>query len=495
VSSLVLTLILAALGALCAVALGQGIRVAYQKDAFGCARCLYIAFSAFIAAYAVAWLGYPAIHQIDLVRNGPISDLGITIVSILLAWALLGGLLFTLGRSLSPEQWFYWAVFYLLAFSYVTVLRERSDFGDVHDYMAAAFNLAHHQKLHSRYLYPPLFATLLQPLVPLGASAIEFTCIAVNFASLLLLFALLQRTLVRYGFAGPTATLLTFVALAANTPVLRTLFYAQPNLHVANLILLSLLLYPKHCFGSAVALAVAAHIKTAPLILVLPFLVNRDWKWLGWYALGLIGVIALTVSINGFGPYRDYLNNISNIYGANGINYRDNSIDSLVRSTYTLFGVNADKATRLIQLVRAAVGVAGLYLTYGAVRWNIFSVSSSTRVARVDNAFPVLLLLMMTLSPLLWEHHPVLILLSSLVVIKNLKGKGEWMLFLVAYFLIFLLPTFDLYPFSYHILVGTLGFYYLVWRFGGRTDRNGAFFTSLNRTIERIPRAFAARRD
>jgi uncharacterized membrane protein len=51
-----------------------------------------------------------------------------------------------------------------------------------------------------------------------------------------------------------------------------------------DLILLSLLTYPKNTLLSALTLALAVHLKTSPAVIVLAFLLEFNWKWLFWFA-------------------------------------------------------------------------------------------------------------------------------------------------------------------------------------------------------------------
>jgi hypothetical protein len=477
------------------VAIGWAIREGCKKRIVRAAQFVYLGCSSCAVTFWIAFCDHSAIAaKIDILRAGPISDLGITLICVVLAWGLFGGILLILNRrALTPEQWFYWIAFFLFAFLYVNVLRERTHYGDVADFAAAAGNLARHQHMHIRYLYPPLFATILQPLVPYGVRYIMLACFVVNYGSLLCFFMLLHRALMRYGFSSPASTCLICLALFANVPIIRTLFYVQTNFHVANLIILSLLLYPRYRIPSAVALALAAHIKTSPLLLVLPFIVNRDWKWLSSYAFTIGSVVLATSYINGFTPYLDYFTNITYIYRANGISYRDNSIDSLFRATVFLMGAKPGIANAMIFIVRSMIAFLGLLLCYFVVKYRVFDDSTSVIIARVYNAYPILLLLMVTLSPLLWEHHPVLFVLSILVMLKIIQGKTEMMLFLVAYFFIFLLPTFDLYPFSYHILLGIMICYWLIFRRCRRVKHEACYFTQMNRIFDEIPALFKIR--
>ena len=124
--------------------------------------------------------------------------------------------------------------------------------------------------------------------------------LTVNVAALLLLFVLLVRLLQRFNFSAPLAALTTLLALTANVAVLRTMHYGQINIVVLDLILATLLLYPRRPILSAVALALAMHLKVSPALLVLPFLLTRDWKWLASFALTTLIVVALTSLANDF---------------------------------------------------------------------------------------------------------------------------------------------------------------------------------------------------
>ena len=69
--------------------------------------------------------------------------------------------------------------------------------------------------------------------------------------------------------------------------------YVQVNFHVMNFILLSILLYKRRrrrdgqrpSFLSALMLALAVHFKASPVVLVLAFLLEFNWKWLLWFAV------------------------------------------------------------------------------------------------------------------------------------------------------------------------------------------------------------------
>ena len=473
-----------------------------------CAWFGYLACSACVAAFASAYAAWPAMASLNLVFDGPSSDLGNTLLCVVFAWLLFGSVLLAahkgwLSREGRAGHLPFTAAFYLLAFLYLNVLRERIEYGhDVYDYTLAATNLFEHHPLHDRYLYPPLFATLLEPLVPWGPQGMVLACIAANYASLLLFFVLVRRTLVRYGFALNTATVCAFGLLCANVPVLRTLFFVQVNLHVANLVLASLLFYVEgrstRVLLSALALALAVHVKISPILLALPYLLNKDWKWLLWFAGSLIGITAFTSAINGFEHYREFLVNVANIHGANGVAYRDNSVDSIVSQTWRILGGDPGAAKIPILLARGGILLAGAFLCFRMTRAQTLSSPTGderTRdgnAARVLDTYPVLLFVMTSVSPLVWEHHPVFVVFPFLVLFKRVANQADAMLYFVAYFAIFIVPTFDVYPFSFHRFVGTAICYVLMFRFSQRSSADGPWFTQANAVLTRFDAARSA---
>ena len=484
--------LLALFGLLSLAGAATAIIAAVRARALESAQRAYLAGSAAALGLLLFHVSTPRAVRLELLQAGPNSDLTVTLLCVGLAWLLLGVLLLVLRvRAWTPERIVTLVSFVLLALLYLNVLRERSEFGDLNDYVRAADEIAHGLPLHYRYVYPPLLATLLSPFVPLGARAVFVAALLANYLSLGLLFFLLRSVLVRYGFARITATLVTWVALAVNVAVLRTLFYGQINLHVTNLILLSLLAYPTHAVPSALALAIAVHLKSSPIVLALPFLLRRDTKWLGAFAAGLVGIVALTSSLNGFERYFEYLHNVQDIYRANGINYRDNSVDSLVRATLQLAGQDLAHAFWPVQIARAAILALSLSLCVRAVRGRTFLAVGSPSAQTVYNAYPVLLLLLLIFSPLVWEHHPVFIVLTMCLLASRIDGPGDGVIFLVAWFLCFVTPTFDFYPLSYRILVAVALAYWLAFRVTGRPPVPGRWFDALDRGLAHLPVLFA----
>jgi hypothetical protein len=104
-----------------------------------------------------------------------------------------------------------------------------------------------------------------------------------------------------------------------------------------------------------------------------------------------------------------------------------------------------------------------------SVRGGVF-ISSRPADTRLDNALPVLLIFMLLGSPLVWEHHPVFLALAYLIILKRLDRPWEWSLYGLAYFLEYLLPTFDFFPWSFGRLLSPLILLVLIYVASGRSE-------------------------
>jgi hypothetical protein len=70
---------------------------------------------------------------------------------------------------------------------------------------------------------------------------------------------------------------------------------------------------------------------------------------------------------------------------------------------------------------------------------------------------------MVIASPLIWEHHGIFLSLPFLLLLKKAESPAEWIWFGAAYLFVFLIPTFDFFPWSYTKLFGILTIIGLLW--------------------------------
>ncbi len=404
------------------------------------------------------------------IQRGPITNLPTALASVAVTWLLVGLFLYLLStKQINTKNALIWAGFFLVALVYLNILRERLNYGDVAFYIDAAFKLAAGNPLPNEYFYPPLWATFLSWLVPLGEGGIFNTIWLLNLLSLFAFYFLLLHTLKLYGFSTNLAALVTTVFMLVNTPILRTMVYMQVNLHVLNAVFLGLLLYRRFPALSALTMAIAVHLKASPAVLVLAFLLEWNWRWLAWAALSFLVVGAVPILTHGFSPYLDFVQNTIGLASGHALSFRENSFEGLLMALAEVLNLSPSFVDIGTNIARALLFVAAiLVMRRNIQRETFFSGEEGTRLY---NAIPSLLILMLMGSPIVWEHHGIFVGLSFLLLLKKLDSPSAWTLFGFAYFFEFLLPTFDFFPWSYGRLFAPLIILWLMWKLPNKPSK------------------------
>ena len=416
------------------------------------------------------------------IQQWPLSNLVITLAATTLTWLLLGALLYLLvDRKINAGNAFMVAGFFLVMFIYLNILRERFRYGDYAYYIEAATALLNKQTLPDTYLYLPLWATLLQFIVPLGDQGILAILWSVNMFALGVFYLLLIRVLERYEFSNYFAVSVAVPFILINAPIQRTLGFVQVNLLVMDLIFLSILAYPKNTFVSSLTLALAVHLKTSPAVLVLAFLLEFNWRWLVWFAVSFLIIAAIPVAINGISPYYDYLNNIAILTQIPDTNFHDTSFDSFLRFLNPFFGINILWTRIMIYIAKAALLCTTIFVMIKNIRNRSFTNGRDNML----NAIPPLFVVMTLASPIVWDHHGIFVTLSFLLMLKLIDTPNLWMWFGFAYFLEFVMPSFDFFPWSYGRLVAPMIVLALMWLVA-KKDRPSSFFTNANQWLAKL---------
>jgi len=455
-------------------------------------RSLQIAFK--------SWIGLTLLVIASLVsiylRNGmdgfslfiqqwPLSNLVITLASTTITWLLLGALLYMwANEKINAGNVFFVVGFFIIIFLYLNILRERFRYGDYAYYIEAATALLNHQHLPDTYLYLPLWATLLQYIVPLGDQGVLLILWTMNIIMLGLFYALLVQVLERYGYSNRLAVTITFLFMLINTPLHRTLGYVQVNLLVMVLVMYSMLTFPRNSFLSALALALAVHLKTSPAALVLAFLLERNWRWLGWFTLSFLLIALIPAALVGVTPYFDYMTNIGILTHITDTNFHDTSFDSFFRFFNPFLGLGIPATHIIIYIAKALLGISTIYVMVQNVRQHTFA-DEKLASSVLLNAIPSLFVVMTLTSPIVWDHHGIFLALSFLLLIKCIESPGLWMWLGFAYFLEFILPTFDFFPWSFGRLIAPV----IVLCLMGYISKNkqvSIFFPAANRWFEKL---------
>lgn len=168
------------------------------------------------------------------------------------------------------------------------------------------------------YVYPPFTALLLQPLTAFGVGTAGRIWIAANhlffWASAILLLRTLIRGPLRRSMAAPRTRrtirvlLLLALAFAASHPMFRTLSAGQ--LTVLLMVLIAAAAFAEsrnRSFAAVSLLAVAAMVKVTPGVLILHYVVRRDWRSVGVFAIAMVVLLLLSVAAAGWEMHGEYL--------------------------------------------------------------------------------------------------------------------------------------------------------------------------------------------
>lgn len=420
------------------------------------------------------------------IQQPPLINLPVTLASVALVWLSAGVLLYLVqAGAVTAKNVFSVAGFFIVCWTYLNILSERWRYGDYTYYFESAATMYRNEPLHGSYFYPPLWATLTQFLVPAGEDTFFIVLWLLDFVSFAAFYYLLHRVLERYGFGARLAAVVTMVFMLANAPLLRTMVYVQVNLHTLNLILLALLLYPRRSFLSALMLALAVHLKGSPAVLVLAFLLERDWRWLAWLVISLLAIAGITVATDGFTPFLDVLQHWQGLALSNNTIYHDTSFDSFARSAAQFVAVGDTWVRALVYAAKGLLAVASILTMLRAVRSAAFVLKREAG-STVLNAIPPLFILMTLAAPVVWEHHGIFLALSFLVMLKRLETPHEWLWFGFAYLLEFLLPTFDFFPWSFGRLIAPL---LILWQMWWTAERKGdtPIFRRISLWFDKLP--------
>ena len=453
-----------------------------MKKYFRIALTIWFAATLLAAAQLIAVYLRNGMTGLNLfIQEWPLSNLAVTLASTSITWLLLGALLYLLAsEKINNDNLWLTSGFFLVMFVYLQILRERFRYGDYHYYLEAATALANGQPLPDTYLYLPLWGTLLRFLVPLGDQGVMIVLWIVNVIALGSFYLLLVSVLQRYNFSHHLAIAITVIFLLINTPLMRTLGFIQVNLITLDLILFSILAYQKNNFLSALTLALAVHLKTSPAVIVLAFVLTFNWRWIFWFGVSFLAIGLFPVAMHGTDIYLQFVDNTVGLAQIPDTNFHDTSFDSFLRFLNPFFGIQIEQ-TRIMALgAKVLLLIATLYTMVQNLRECSFSNEN-----RLLNAAPALFVFMTLGSPIVWDHHGIFLSLTFLLMLKRIQSPAHWAWFLAAYFLEFMLPSFDFFPWSYGRLIAPMIVLWLMFA-TCKNDEPSTFITSTNQWLAKF---------
>ena len=111
---------------------------------------------------------------------------------------------------------------------------------------------------------------------------------------------------------------------------------------------------------------------------------------------------------------------------------------------------------------------------------------SFSKENRLLNAVPALFIFMTLGSPIVWDHHGMFVTLAFLLMLKRIQSPAHWMIFIAAYFLEFMLPSFDFFPWSYGRLFAPMIILWLMFA-TRKNEEPSSFIISANQWFSKFP--------
>lgn len=296
---------------------------------------------------------------------------------------------------------------------------------------------------------------------------------ATQLLLVILAFTLCYRLAKLVGLSWRNAALLVTALFLINNPLLATLKHNQVNLWVLDLLLLALLGVQHYPILSGIAVALGAHIKLYPLALLLPWTLQRQWRALTAVTVGMTTIFLLQTSGGrDLTLWQQFLAFAGSF--PQGTFFRDNSLHSFVYNSLGMVkwllhaggivpGTAGDFAVNEFYvrlLVLGGMALLGLIYLWRFVKRERLAATLAHSNGQFDHALlghtMDAIALALIASPVVWEHHYLLAMPLVIWAVARARSERELWLIGVSTFLIFVLPTFDLYPLSYHRLAGLL---------------------------------------
>lgn len=324
------------------------------------------------------------------------------------------------------------------------------------------------------YIYPPLVAWIMAlehnlfEKLPLETDAnqkedVSWVLVAYfhqcgQFISILLAYYLCYCFLRSGGVDNFWASLVTGGILLFNTPLMMTLRLSQVNVWVLDLILLTILLQAKYPSLGGISIAIGAHIKLFPLILLIPATLKKKFATLFATILTFFFIIGIQTGFGtNLGMWRDYIISISAYLGK-----RDPYGTGLysiahycLKGPFWLFGIDQrwqDPVTKIaILMLVIAIAIIFVYryiLREKAGKQDNENPGLDTAGYTLSSHFIDATIFILLISTVAWLHHYVLAIPAVLWAYATSSKEKHLILFILA-FLIFCIPPLYIFPFKY----------------------------------------------
>jgi hypothetical protein len=255
------------------------------------------------------------------------------------------------------------------------------------------------------YIYPPILADFVLPFAFVSAATAGKLWDLLNLAAIFLIALLMARELnLRPTSLGGLAVLLGLFALFGTG---MCLIWGQVTVLLLLLWMAGIHFYRRGWYaGSASVLAVATAIKLTPLLVIVPFLIWREWKWLRAYAVVLLACFVGMALVNTPASLTDYFFHVMPSMAGGGIpNFENKSIPAAMQLLYvTLHGGATQPVTMAIPTYIVTIGKAFSLAFVALAILCVYRVGFAMRGVDRRMTLALFALLSACIAPISWKH-------------------------------------------------------------------------------------------
>ncbi len=267
-----------------------------------------------------------------------------------------------------------------------------------------------------------------------------------QFQAVLACYVMSRVLLRRAGLSSWHWTLALAGLFVLNVPMLRALRFNQPAMYLLMAALLVAVWSDRHPCLAGLSVAGAVFVKVFPVVLLLPALISRKWRLLGWAVgwLAAIGV-ASVVMPEGRAYWLSFVDLLRGF--PEPLAFRDNSLPSLVRNTARVLALGPFP----LWVARAVQVLWGAWLLWRIARRTVDRPGdhATTWLGNISDT----LCLGLVLSPTVWENY-FIFLIPGMIWSWRAAFPRHPRTVAAAAVLVFLVPVFDVFLLSYLRLVG-----------------------------------------
>ncbi len=263
------------------------------------------------------------------------------------------------------------------------------------------------------YIYPPILADLVLPLSYLPALSAGKVWLALNFGALLLVAWIMTLTL-----SIPVlslGSLALFVGIFSMFATGMCLIWGQITILLLLLWMLGIYWYQRRWYAaSAFALALATAIKLTPLLVVVPLILWREWRWLRAYAVSLLLLFAFMLAVNTPASLTDYVFHVMpSMSGGGTPDLENKSLLSSVQLFYvTLRGGDPNPVHMAIPPLVITIGKLLSLAVMVAATGLLVRLGTGMRMLDRRMTLALFALLSACLAPISWKHAYVVVFLA-----------------------------------------------------------------------------------